>query len=145
MKRIVHGWNIVGIAFGAPNTAIDPMIDHLDTQRMNRIERPVTRYRDSVGQYIHRLDWVRFVYYDGNRCAVAGGEGPVMTHNGELEVIQIGPYGVSSTPIAGIAEAVRNGHGMDWWVEGWVDVVDAPRQSWSAFKHTGDRPGWGKH
>lgn len=116
----------------------------IDSVHIARIERPVTRHRDSDGQYIHRLDWVRFVYYDGNQCAVAGGEGPVMIQAGELVIVQIGPYEVSFTPLADIAAAVQT-RAMDYWVEGWVDVVDAPRQPWAAYKHTGERPGWGKH
>lgn len=117
-----------------------------DTQRFARIEREVTRYRDSAGQYIHRLDWVRFVYYDGGRgtCTVAGGEGPVLRHNGEMVVVQICPYDIILKPLSEIADGVALG-AMDWWVEGWIDVVNAPKEPWGAFRRTGERPGWGKY
>lgn len=99
------------------------------------IERRATRFTDSNGQPIHRLDWVRFVYYD-RKVPVAGGEGPVMIVGGELAVVQVCPSEVISTDLASIAAGVRLGD-MDWWVEGWIDM---PRDDWRALKHTGDRP-----
>lgn len=108
---------------------------------MNIIERrESTKCKDSNGKLIRRWDWIRFVYYDGNRCAVAGGDGPVMWHDGEWAVIQVCPYEVICTPLIGITAAAASNMGMDLWVEGWIDVPDAPHGLWKPLKHTGPRP-----